>query len=59
MTTTLRKSPVASTSRQNASLAKKEFIEVEKNVKLHVTHLGEGKPVVLIHGWSLNNAMFE
>lgn len=59
MTTTLQESPVASTSRQNASLARKEFIEVEKNVKLHVTHLGDGKPVVLIHGWPLSNAMFE
>jgi non-heme chloroperoxidase len=42
-----------------ASFGREEFIEVEKNVKLHVTDLGEGKPVVLIHGWPLSDAMFE
>jgi pimeloyl-ACP methyl ester carboxylesterase len=34
-------------------------VEVEKNVKLHVTDIGEGKPVVLIHGWPLSDAMYE
>lgn len=38
---------------------REEFIQVEKNVKLHVTDLGEGKPVVLIHGLPLSDAMFE
>jgi pimeloyl-ACP methyl ester carboxylesterase len=42
-----------------AAFGRKEFIKVEKNVKLHVTNLGEGKPVVLIHGWPLSNAMYE
>ncbi len=42
-----------------AALGRSEFIEVEKNVKLHVTDLGKGKPVILIHGWPLSNAMFE
>lgn len=45
--------------RKPASLGREEFIEVEKNVKLHVTDLGEGKPVVLIHGWPLSDAMYE
>jgi non-heme chloroperoxidase len=36
-----------------------EFIEVEKNVKLHVTDIGEGQPIVLIHGWPLSDAMYE
>lgn len=36
-----------------------EFIEVEKNVRLHVTDLGEGLPIVLIHGWPLSDAMYE
>lgn len=36
-----------------------EYIEVEPNVKLHVTDLGEGKPVVLIHGYPLSDAMWE
>jgi non-heme chloroperoxidase len=35
------------------------YIEVEKNVKLYVEDIGEGKPVVLIHGWPLNQKMFE
>ena len=36
-----------------------EYIEVEKNVKLHVTDLGEGQPIVLIHGWPLSDAMYK
>ena len=47
------------TIRVPASLGREEYVEVEKNVKLHVTDLGEGKPVVLIHGWPLSDAMFE
>lgn len=42
-----------------ASAGRLEFIEVEPNVKLHVTDLGEGQPIVLIHGWPLNDAMYE
>lgn len=42
-----------------ASAGRQEFIEVEKNVKLHVTDIGEGPPVVLIHGWPLSDAMYE
>lgn len=42
-----------------ASFARAEYIEVEKNVKLHVTDLGEGQPIVLIHGWPLSDAMYE
>lgn len=49
----------ATAQRKPASLGRVEFIEVEKNVKLHVTDLGEGKPVVLIHGWPLSDAMYE
>jgi non-heme chloroperoxidase len=50
---------LATAQRVPASLGREEFIEVEKNVKLHVTDLGEGKPVVLIHGWPLSDAMYE
>ncbi|WP_439558112.1 alpha/beta fold hydrolase [Dyadobacter sp.] len=46
-------------TRKPASLGREEYIEVEKNVKLHVIDLGEGQPVVLIHGWPLNNEMYE
>lgn len=49
----------AQTNRAPASFGREEFIEVEPNVKLHVTDLGEGKPVVLIHGWPLSDAMYE
>ena len=42
-----------------ASLGRSEYIEVEKGVKLHVTDMGEGKPIVLIHGWPLSDAMYE
>lgn len=41
------------------SPAREEYIEVEKNVKLHVTDLGDGPAVVLLHGLPLNDAMFE
>ncbi|GAA4326595.1 alpha/beta hydrolase [Mucilaginibacter gynuensis] len=49
----------AQTKRTPASAGRDEYIEVEKNVKLHVTDLGEGQPIVLIHGWPLNDSMYE
>ena len=49
----------AQTKRVPASLGREEYVEVEKNVKLHVTDLGEGSTVVLIHGWPLSDAMYE
>jgi non-heme chloroperoxidase len=49
----------AQAQRKNASLARSEYIEVEPNVRLHVTDQGEGKTVVLIHGWPLSDAMYE
>lgn len=36
-----------------------EYIEVEHNVRLHVTDGGNGRPIVLIHGWPLSDAMYE
>jgi pimeloyl-ACP methyl ester carboxylesterase len=39
--------------------ARAEYIEVEPNVRLHVTDMGTGKPVVLIHGYPLSDAMWE
>jgi non-heme chloroperoxidase len=52
-------STTISIQRTPASAGRATFIEVEKNVKLHVTDLGEGTPVVLIHGWPLSDAMYE
>jgi pimeloyl-ACP methyl ester carboxylesterase len=36
-----------------------EYIEVAKNVRLHVTDVGKGRPVVLIHGFPLSDEMYE
>ncbi len=47
------------TKRVAASAGRAAYIEVEKGVKLHVTDLGEGQPIVLIHGWPLSDAMYE
>lgn len=49
----------ASAQRKPASAGREEYIEVEPQVRLHVTDLGTGKPVVLIHGWPLSDAMYE
>jgi pimeloyl-ACP methyl ester carboxylesterase len=49
----------AQAKRPAGSLGRAEFIEVEPHVRLHVTDLGEGTPVVLIHGWPLSDAMYE
>ena len=38
---------------------REEYIEVEPNVRLHVTDTGEGRPVVLIPGWPLGDEMYE
>lgn len=35
------------------------YIQVEENVKIFVEDVGEGQPVVLIHGWPLNSKAFE
>lgn len=55
----INQSTFAQVKRTPASAGRMEYVEVEKNVKLHVTDLGEGQPIVLIHGWPLNDAMYE
>ncbi len=57
--TLLSVSLFAQGKRVPASAGRAEYIEVEKGVKLHVTDLGEGKPIVLIHGWPLSDEMYE
>lgn len=42
-----------------AALGRHSFIEVEKNVNLHISDLGEGDPIVLIHGLPFSSVMFE
>ena len=36
-----------------------EYVKVEPHVRLHITDVGEGRPIVLIHGWPLSDEMFE
>ncbi len=40
-------------------ITRAEYIEVEPNVRLHITDAGEGRPIVLIHGWPLSDEMYE
>jgi pimeloyl-ACP methyl ester carboxylesterase len=39
--------------------ARAEYIEVEPNVRLHITDAGKGRPIILIHGWPLSDEMYE
>jgi non-heme chloroperoxidase len=40
-------------------MARAEYIEVEKNVHLHITDAGDGQAIVLIPGWPLSDEMYE
>jgi pimeloyl-ACP methyl ester carboxylesterase len=42
-----------------SGITRTEYIEVEPNVRLHVTDAGNGRPVVLIPGWPLSDEMYE
>ena len=42
-----------------SAVARAEYIEVEPNVRLHITDAGKGRPIVLIHGWPLSDEMYE
>jgi len=39
--------------------ARAEYIKVEPKVYLHITDAGEGRPIVLIHGWPFSDEMYE
>ena len=43
----------------NKITARAEYIQVEPNVRLHITDAGEGRPIILIHGWPLSDEMYE
>ncbi|MBK6285532.1 MAG: alpha/beta hydrolase [Draconibacterium sp.] len=43
----------------NTGATRAEYIEVDTNVKLHITDGGEGRSIVLIHGWPLSDEMYE
>lgn len=59
MTLIISQSAFSQTKRIPASAGRAEYIEVEPGVKLHVTDLGNGQPIVLIHGWPLSDEMYE
>jgi non-heme chloroperoxidase len=42
-----------------SGVVRAEYIEVEPNVRLHITDAGSGRPIVLIHGWPLSDEMYE
>jgi len=42
-----------------SGIPRAEYIEVEPNVRLHVTDAGNGRPIVLIPGWPLSDEMYE
>lgn len=42
-----------------SGMARSEYIKVEPNVNLHITDAGDGRPIVLIHGWPLSDEMYE
>lgn len=35
------------------------YIKTDKDIKIYVEDLGEGTPVLFIHGWPLNHSMYE
>ncbi|CAI6014705.1 alpha/beta fold hydrolase [Cohnella sp. JJ-181] len=35
------------------------YVEVEKGVRIYVEDIGQGKPVIFLHGWPVNHKMFE
>lgn len=51
--------PVNATPAADAAQARSEYIEAAPNVRLHVTDLGNGRPVILIHGYPLSDASWE
>ena len=45
--------------RKITGMVRAEYIEVEPNVRLHITDVGVGRSIVLIHGWPLSDEMYE
>ena len=42
-----------------SKMATDKYLETETNIKLYVKDYGQGKPVILIHGWPLSSEMWE
>jgi len=47
------------TINKNPQVVRAEYFEVESNVRLHITDVGKGRPIILIHGWPLSDEMYE
>ena len=48
-----------SVEKSKSDMTRAEYIEVEPNVRLHITDAGKGRPIILIHGWPLSDEMYE
>lgn len=58
----MKKINMENSTSNNASITSlncDKYIETAPNVKLYVTDYGQGKPVILIHGWPMSNEMWE
>jgi non-heme chloroperoxidase len=53
------KNEKAASTAPNKPEIHREYVEVSNGVKLHITDLGTGTPVVLIHGYPLSDASWE
>lgn len=54
-----REAVAENTNIESTTSARAEYVEVAPNVKLHITDLGDGPVVVLIHGYPLSDASWE
>jgi non-heme chloroperoxidase len=59
MTATERECLVPVSDGKHWSTSEMAFVDAKDGIKLHVKDLGQGRPVVLIHGWPLTGDMFE
>jgi len=48
-----------SNAKTTSAMVRAEYIEVEPNVRLHITDGGKGRPIVFIPGWPLSDEMYE
>jgi pimeloyl-ACP methyl ester carboxylesterase len=46
-------------ARKKETIGIDQYIQTAPNVQLYVKDYGQGKPVILIHGWPLSNEMWE
>ena len=44
---------------ETSNSTRAEYIKVDPHIRLHINDGGEGRPIVLIHGWPLSDEMYE